>query len=280
MVLRTSALAEEDPSTFLPAFHENCTRLVYDGTDQPVEEFRRASRRWQVLATCRLIYREMFPIFWRRMRFCFQKNSALSIFLKKLNAAQKDNLRHLVIIHNPSQIERITWSVCNETSGLLALKSLVHLELHLQLPTRGWADPDPLKRRAPIVKEFKFFENLRLLQLEKAPVIVSYCGEPQEAGRYLPGFCSNDELRLLARSFTQRLLNKDQSLRDYLEERLSEVGKSLRAMGVDPVKGKEEKLKALSMFEALEMLEAFKMFKAFRMLVDQNGLMVEACDRG
>lgn len=266
-MLRTSASAE-DPSNVLPAFHNNCTHLVYYGTNELVEQICGASRRWQVLATCRLIYQEAFPIFWRTMRFCFQRNRALDTFLCRLTGAQKENLRQLVIFHDPFERtdydplglrapERVAWSVCNEKRGLFALRSLVHLELHLQVPTRWKVDLDHLSRRASINSVLELFENLRLLQLKKAPVIISYRGRPGEAGPNLPSLLSNDELSLLAKSFTQRLLNADQSSRDFLDEKSSKAGKSKREAELDSALEKAHKL------------------KAFEKLADQDGVMAE-----
>ena len=163
-----------------------------------------------------------------------------------------------MIFHNPFEStdyeplgsrapERVAWLVCNEKRGLFALRSLVHLELHLHVPTRGWADRDSLRRRASINSVFELFENLRFLQLKKSPVIISYRGKSWEDGPNLPSLLSNDELSLLAKSFTQRLLNADQSSRDFLDEKLSKVCKSMREAEFDSALEKEHKLRAFEM---------------------------------
>ena len=263
-MLRTSASAE-DPPNVLPAFHNNCTHLVYYGTNELVEQLCGASRRWQVLATCRLIYQEAFPIFWRTMRFCVHKYRALDKFLCRLTGAQKENLRQLVIFHNlfDSVIddpflsrapEPVEWLVCNEKRGLFALRSLLHLELHLQVPTRWWTELNRRGHAASIESSFEMFENLRLLGLNKAPVVVSYHGRRLEV-EYMsrPPLC-NGELALLAKRYTQRLLSADQSPRAFLAEKLSKVGKTMREAESDPVLEKEHKL------------------KMFKMLADQDGV--------
>ena len=161
-----------------------------------------------------------------------------------------------IVVRGP---ESVAWLVCNGKRGLFALRSLAHLELHLQVRTPGWADRDSLRRRASIDSVFELFENLRLLPLKKAAVIISYRGKPWEAGPHLPSLLSNGELSFLAESFTQRLLNADQSSGAFLAEKLSKMGKSTREAESDPVLEKEHKLNAFNMLADQDGIPASKM---------------------
>ncbi|MDI1491867.1 MAG: hypothetical protein OHK93_003078 [Ramalina farinacea] len=104
-----------------------------------------------IFGVCRQIYQEVFPLFWRTNKFCFESET-LAAFLLNLSQAQIDTLRHVAILHcvNCGPAGSNDWdSLYLDTLEQWTLRqdnicppaSLSSLEIHLQLYKNSYLTP-------------------------------------------------------------------------------------------------------------------------------------------
>ena len=179
-------------------------------------EYKSFSR---IFSASRLISQEALCIFWLTNRFCFQDASALKRFLSILKKLKtKNKLKHLVIESSIGPGKSTEWAQIGSQSTLSALRGLETLEFHVQFAGRVRAEP-----RVTIIEScLEPFDNLRLLNLKKVMVSISY-DRIISHGRF-----ERHELEAAAEKFRQRLLDPAITPREYLADSIRKLKRSLR----------------------------------------------------
>ena len=129
-------LASEHHCSRFLSMHQDCTDIRFLPYSDDTLDFG-------ILATCRQIYQEVFPLFWRTNKFCFESET-LAAFLHNLSQAQIATLRHVAILHyvncglagnnywDSLYLDTLEqWTLRQNT--ICAPTSLSSLEIHLQL---------------------------------------------------------------------------------------------------------------------------------------------------
>lgn len=192
--------------------HEDCSNPDRHGEF----EYKSFSR---IFSTSRLISQEAPCIFWGTNQFCFEDAAALKRFLsilRRLNT--KNKLKHLVIEYSIGAGKSTEWAQIGSQSTLSALRGLETLEFHVQFS--GWVRAEP---RATIIDDcLEPFDNLRLLNLKKVLVSISY-------DRIVSKNCfERHELQATAETFRQRLLDPVITPQEYLADSIRKLKRSLR----------------------------------------------------
>ena len=178
-------------------------------------EYKSFSR---IFSASRLISQEALCIFWLTNRFCFADAGALERFLSILKKFKtKNKLKHLVI-ESIGPGTRTEWAQIGSQSTLSALRGLETLEFHVQFAGRMLTEPG-----ATIIEScLEPFDNLRLLNLKKVMVSISYDRMISQE-RF-----ERHELEAAAEKFRQRLLDPVITPREYLADSIRKLKRTLR----------------------------------------------------
>lgn len=175
-----------------------------------------------IFRTSRDIYREALPVFWHTNQFCFEDASALDKFLCALNQVNMNNvLKHLTILYSFGAPDGDQWAQIRAPSSLSALRGLATLELRVELwrPSRDMSSDE--ERWTAIKEGLEQLDNLRLLNLEKVSVTISY-GE-----RVFSKTLDRAELEAMANEIRRRLLDPDITPKEYLADSIGRLETSL-----------------------------------------------------
>lgn len=182
---------------------------------------------FNILSTNRQTHYECFQIFWRTSRFCFVGPKTLAIFLEGITEAQKQNVKHLVILYRCSSNctslpkDRLwnwnsfrsegkdDWRSNRTKCQDFYFPNLATIELHLRLQSFHWGVGLSYEAQVGAFHvAFAAFEVLRLLQLKTAFVMLSYAESTGKGmGSPYERLITNEEGAEMATKFRDRLLD-------------------------------------------------------------------------
>ena len=202
----------EDHSSRFFITHQDCTDKNPAHDDQEDLDFA-------IFAVCRQIYQEVFTLFWRTNKFCFE-SEALAAFLHNLSKVQIDTLRHVAILHcvNCGLEGSNEWdSLYLDTLEQWTLRqddirlptNLSSLELHLQLFRSRYITPITTQFQANVLqvalRAFSgAFRELCTQDVNQTSIYISY-SKPSTARLGFDGRLNKDEVSKLTATFRDRM---------------------------------------------------------------------------